>query len=481
MKLNYPFIKTVSLNDLPEEAWQYFTGGGDEASGNLQQYYKSIPWMFRGVDIRANAVVSVPFSIYRGSDEIDNSEDYQNAVKVLPNLSALIGLIEMALTIWGYAYAKKDTNMFGLQAGLRYWLPSSVSPDIDKKTGDIKFIRMVNGTPKEFTTDEVVYFWKPDPYVEIGPPLSSPAKSAAAAAGVLFNVDKFAAAFFERGAIKVTLLTTKNILPQERSRLKDWWARLARGKDSAWQSDIINADAVTPVVIGEGLESLENTHLTESKRIDIAAGLGIPYSVLFSNASNRATAEQDDYHLYDKTIIPDCRFIASVINTQYLEPIGCRLVFKPEEMDLFQRDENERAESLVRLINALQNPEEFMIATSILGYEIDDETTAKIIELIAQKKESREIMAALPRAQTINPNPEPEEPSETQDNLRAIDLEKWRTKALKRIKAGREAACQFESKHIAPVTMAAIFGALEGAKTEEEVKAIFSDPFAGYP
>ena len=482
MKLDYPFIKSVSLNDLPEEAWQYFTGGSDAASSTLQKYYQAIPWMFRGVDILANAAANVPFAIYRGETEVDTSDDYQNATASLPNLKALIGLVEAALTIWGYAYCKKDKNAFGFQAGLRYWLPTSITYKINSKTGIPTFTRTVDGTPTAYTADDIMYFWKRDPFVEIGPPSTSPAKSAAAAAGVLFNADKFAAAFFERGAIKVTLLTTKNIQPSERSRLKTWWGKLAKGTDSAWSSDIVNADAVTPVVIGEGLESLENNTLTESKRIDIAAGLGVPYTILFSGSASGigggGVSEEDTKRLYDISVLPNCEFIAEVINAQYLEALGYRLVFKPQEMDIYQEDENDRAASLSQIIAALQSPEEFVIASAILGYDIADDIMAQIQALITQKQENREIMAALPVARYEE---EEEQPPEPPDNQRAIDLDKWRTKALKRVKAGRDAACPFDSKHIAPVTKAAIMGALEGATTEEQVKAIFSDPFAGYP
>ena len=88
-------------------------------------------------------------------------------------------------------------------------------------------------------------------------------------------------------------------------------------------------------------------------------------------------------------------------------------------------------------------------------------------------------MAALPAAKPVEPEDTQEE--EQPDNLRAIDLDKWRTKALKRVRSGKGAACPFDSDHLSPVTKAAIMGALEEASTEEQVKSIFSDPFAGYP
>lgn len=483
--MNNP-IKTVSLSELPESAWVYLTG---QTTGDLSlhDYYVSVPWLFRGVDIRASTVASMPFSIYKGDNEVDSSADYQNVVKILPNPKRLLSLVEASLTIWGYAYAIKVRSAFTVK-DVRYLLATSVVSKITS-AGEITFTRRIDGQEKVFTPDEIMYWWATDPFVEIGPPKSSPAQAAANAAGVLFNVDKFGAAFFERGAIKATLLTTKNIQKQERDRLKDWWRRMfGRGTESAWQTDIVNADAVTPVVIGEGLDSLENTDLSGSKRIDIAAALGIPYSVLFSNASNRSTAEQDDLHLYTKTIIPECELIEEVLNAQLFSKMGYRFKFTPENLDIFQEDENARAASLAQLIAALGNPFEFLLAADILGYEISADTRAKIERLIAEKDERRASMADLTAQAQVAREEEQqleesrlEEAAPEQRDLRAVDMGKWKNKALKRVRRGQNAACTFESEHIDPVLNAALSGALEGLTTEEEVTAVFGDAWKGYP
>jgi len=294
MDNDYKFIKSVSLNDLPHEAWQFITGD-DTTSGDIANYMRTIPWMFRGVDIRSSALTNIPFLIMKGEDVFDDSEDWQNKLGFLPRPKQLFGLIEAALTIFGYSYLFREKNAYK-NKGLRYLLPTSIKAKINEKTGEVSFVRTLNGKGTAYTPEEIIYLWKPDPFVEIGPPKSSPAMAAANACGVLLNVDLFATQFFKQGAVKTTLLTTTNIMPAERDRLKSWWKRVL-GMEKAWQTDIINAEKITPVTIGEGLESLQNNDLTESKRIDIAAALGIPYSVLFSNASNRATAEQDDMHL----------------------------------------------------------------------------------------------------------------------------------------------------------------------------------------
>jgi hypothetical protein len=56
-------------------------------------------------------------------------------------------------------------------------------------------------------------------------------------AGVLYNIDQFASNFFERGAIKATLLTVDgNPIPAEMERLEAWWKRFFSGSKSAWDT-----------------------------------------------------------------------------------------------------------------------------------------------------------------------------------------------------------------------------------------------------
>lgn len=480
--LTNPFLKAISLNDLPEEAWQYLAGG--EQGSDLRKYYQKVPYLFRGVDIRSNAVASMPFSIYRGKTEVDSSEDYQNATGVLPNPGAFFGLVESALIIWGYGYAFKKQNLWGVAKGLRYLLPSSISVDINSRTGVPRFERTVGHEKKTYNDDEIMYFWKPDPYVEVGPPKSSPAVAASAAAGVALNADEFAEAFFARGAIKATILTTKGrVVEAERQKIKSWWQRLFRGVDKAWQTDVVNADAVEAIQVGEGLESLTNQDLTSEKREAIATAMGIPHSILFSNAANYATSDKDDFHFYDKTIVPECKFIESIVNDQLYAQMGYQLRFQPETLDVFQEDENQRSQSLERLVNVLDQGPIVQAAMNILGYEVDPETMALLEQLWAEKEERREQFAQLAalgasggaQEQQQPPQQQPQ-PPQAQNELRT-----WRKWAIGQLERKGAISRTFETQHIEDALAGAIDGALESASSIDQVTGIFDSVWAGYP
>jgi len=477
--------KTLSVSNFPEEAWTTIHGANTDNS-DLAGLYRRVSWLFRGVDLRIKGVAGMPFAIYRGKREIDTSADYQNKVGWLKHPRQLFGQAEAALTIWGNGYFERRQNLLGSVWGLEYLLPSSIRPKINAENGEIKFERTVNGRKVTLTPAEIVYLWAFDPFVEIGPALSSPVIAAAGAAGVTLSIDEFAAAFFQRGAIKATLLLTEGrILEPEREKLKAWWQRLfSKGTRSAWQTDIVNGEKLNPVQVGEGLESLENRELSEEKRMQIATALGIPHSILFSNAANYATSEQDDKNFAEDTIIPECELIAERLNEQVFEPEGYRLEFTPENLAIFQQDEAERGVALSQLVTALSDPDKFMIAATILGYEIPAEAQAMIDALKAQKEQARQELQNDLQAEPDAPDEPEDEPAEPEDPAvaaRSVELDRWRRKAIKAVKAGRSAVVKFESAAIAPALVAAINGALEGTQTPETVQAVFTDLWMGYP
>jgi len=485
-----PFIKTINPEDLPAEAWNIVLGKRDD--NDLQELYQQVSWMFRAVDIRCNGVQSVPFSLYRGGEEIDNSADWQNTVKFLPNPEALFGLVEMALIIWGAGYLYARDNLLETRPfSLRYLPPTTInvkkahSEYVLDENGRPLFSRTEGGTAKEYTADNIVYFWKPDPFVEWGPPASSPARAAALAAGVALDVNLFASAFLQRGAIKPFLLTVKGPKKAtELDKLKDFIARIfAKDRKKSWPIEVINADEVTPVIIGEGIEAIagKEAMLGQSKREEIATALGIPHSILFSGAANYSVSEKDDFHLYDKTIVPDCRFIERVMNDQVFIPLGYRMQYHPETLDIYQEDEEQRAGAMNAFMDAIGKADTLDMAQAmftIFGYEVSDEAMKLIEAHYQQKEERRQTFAA--NLNPPKPGSKPEAGSETRQ-----EMEKWLSKITRRWNPRTKSAAEigFEPEYISPGLHGAIMGMLESCKTLGEVEMVFdyAAEWAGYP
>ncbi len=359
--------KSVRLEDLPEEAWRVIVG--DTAHDQTSKLFGAVSWLYRCVDIRAAAISHMPFQIMRGDTVFMTDEDEApEQIGWLDDLPSLLYRTEAALALAGRAYWFRERNLMRTLA-VRWIRPDTVKPVLDKNDGLTGFTRTVNGQVTPLTVDDLVYFWLPDPYVEIGPAEHWPGKAALGAAGVLANMDEFVAGYFDRGMIKATLLTYKDqISKDESNRVLEWFQRVLTGKKNAFATATIRGDFDT-VVVGEGLKDLQNTALTAEQRESICTALGVPQSKVTANAANFATKQGDDLSFIQDTISPECRMIASAINRQLLGPMGLRLQFKPDELSVMQEDEAARAASLNQLVQAGMSLE---MALAVLGYDLPD-------------------------------------------------------------------------------------------------------------
>lgn len=472
--------KAFELGSNPEAAWTILGGAGSD-SQHAAAYFHAVPWLYRAVEIRAEAVASMPFAIYRGNGqaEYDTSVDYKNKVGFFPGPRALLWLVEACLTLEPQAYLFSD-NVGSARKKLRYILPNGVTPHIDPVAGLQYFIRQVAGQQRQYKPGvDVVYFWRSDPYTEqgAGPGASSPGRAALLSAGVLANIDEFITGYFAHGAVKATILGVRgNPSKDERDKLERWWSSFVSGVKNAWGAKVVNADAITPTVIGEGLEALgNNAVLTQERRENIATALGVPHSLLFSNAANFATAQQDDLHFYSKTIVPECEFIAEVLNEQVFGPAGYRFVFQPETLDAFQEDTQQQAAALSQLTGA---GVPLLMAMDLVGIELNKAQRAELEKALLDKEQRAEEMA-----QQLQPGQADQPPAqdEEQETPAQADARKWRAKAVKAVKRGEAASVPFESDAIPEAEQVRIRAGLEDCQTVEDVRAVFETRAAADP
>jgi hypothetical protein len=491
-----------AVNLWGDEGWVTIGGGDDERRKGVDAYYAAVPWLFRGVKSRSTDVSHVPFALVLGDEAVATSDKWQpdalpTAVKrdieFLHNPRKLFAQLEQSLTMCARAYILLTTNPSGYIKSARYLNPYTVTP-INKKdengneTGEIeKYERRVGNRKLDLKPENVVAIYDPDYLTETGAG-TSPAKVALAASGVLFNADVFIANYFERGAIKATILSADTPDQGEAKALQAWFSDVIGGIKNAWSAKVMRAKIVTPIVIGEGLEGLQNTDLTKEKRQDIATALGIPESRMWSAAANYATRSEDEVAYYRGTIIPECDLITEAFNEQVFNEFHhleqYRLEFKPEGLDIFQEDETARAGSLGQLVSALQDPIS-EIAMVILGYEIDDETMAKLRVYWADKtKRAEAVVANMAQGGDSNnqPNPQTADQEEGGENAQGEKpngqatrsaLFQWRKCALTAIKKGEAAAVEFDNPAIPDRVAQYLRYELAGAKTREDVDHLF--------
>jgi len=276
-------LKAQSIEDL--DKWMDAqTGSNDVGEHNA---YATVPWVYRCVRLRSNALSAVPYHIKKGEDSIDYPLDYM--------LPRLLWLIEASLCVYGAAYLLREKNRAKVE-GYRWLLPTSIALKTSEDRGLTGFTRTVGTRKTEYKPEELVYFWEPHLAAEVGPGIS-PVKAALTAANMGRFANEFAESFFRRGAVPLTLLTVEgNPGPEEKKRLEGWWDRVTKGIERAWATVAISASVkfqtITPPV-----KDMAMRELTTAARQQIAVALGIPQTMI-EDAANYATAESHRVQFY---------------------------------------------------------------------------------------------------------------------------------------------------------------------------------------
>lgn len=468
--------KAIPLSSLTADTWQAWGLTGE--AGSLPALYDAVPWLRAAVDARANAVANLPFTFSPATSDDEGEESVVPAAidaALSVEFDTLLNMLEAWLTLYGAAYVWKGRNAVRVR-DLRPLHPGTITPKFDAKQGLVGFERAVNGLRQTLTPDELAYLWLPPRKAEIGPGVA-PAQAALAAAGLLKSADEFGRMYFENGVIAPTLVTVPpGTPPEEKRRLESWAERTMTGLKKAF--NVLGVAAEVKVTsLGEQipLGSLALPELTDKKREDIATALGVPQTLLFSNAANYATAQQDDLHFYDKTIVPEARRIEQALNKQVFGPLGWRLRLKPERMEVYQQREAEKADKLAVLFDRdVLTREE---AREAMGYPPEPERGKFKSDTRAEN--AIMIAAARPVVPPIQPVAQaqaqaPVQPQKAVDAV-ADALAKWERKALARVAEGKpDKAAAFESDAI-PVTLKAwLAGALDGVTDGAGVKAAFA-------
>ena len=448
--------QSVSVKSYVDE--EGYTIWGADAANSPARLVNAVPWLYRAVDLIGDRSSTMPFALVKGGADYDTSADWQNRIGFLPNPRRLIDVLARSLTVYGKAYLLNNRNTVRTLS-LRYLQPETITPMIDPARGLVGFERRINkGEMMRYAPEDIIYFWLPSEQVEIGPPPSSPVIAAAAAAGVLKASDDFAESYMSRGGVRVTILAVpQDTRKEERDKLKSWWDNVVSGVKNAFTAHVLNAEAVKPTVIGDGLEGIQNSSLTVQRREDICTALGIPQTLLFSNAANYATAQQDVLSFYDMTIVPLMELIAEVLNEQLFQRYGVRMEPRPETIDAFHEDEKDRAGAYASYVASGMKPS---VAAQICGIELPADMEYSELD------DPEPAPTPAPVVEEVQP--------ETPPTPIQAEMRRWERKAINALKRGEPAQVEFISNVIPHLTAARIETELGRCKSIEDITAVFA-------
>lgn len=397
-------VKNVSVAQLDQ--FLLYLMRGSQGGGNISELRRVVPWLFRSIDTIAQKTADFPFEIQDlNGNIVDSSQDWQNVLEFTKDFKTLLFKISASLNLHGQAYIFPASNRLstakGIPAELRYYVPQSITPIITEQNGLERFDRQTGTIKTPIKVEDLLYFWLPDPDVELGPPLAYPAKAALNAAGVLSALDKFFDKHAKSGLIRAFIANVKNAPnfaseqgQAAKEKIEEQLNRTLTGEANEGAIRAINADSVTITAIGEGLKELENVELTDEKRADIAVAMNMPATYIWSGDASGigggGVSKEDTFRLYDNNIVPGFNFIAGVFNP-FFQELGYKIIGKPETLDVFQEDEVSRTSALSSLTTAINtDPSTAKFSMSILGYELDEEQEVQLEELIAGKQLQRE-------------------------------------------------------------------------------------------
>ncbi len=415
--------------------------------------YAAVSWVYRCIELRANTLSSIPYKVLRGETELDSFPII---------LEPLLWELEADLCIFGAGFWLKDRPRTATKA-LQRLNPQTMKVKTDPKEGIVGFEQHVDGEPKTFKPEQIVYFRHYSPVDDLGPGVS-PMQVALEAADLGRNANAWAAQFFAHGAIPAVILhTEQNIPDEELERVKGAWNKLTKGVQRAWRT-IVLRKGLKPEVIGQPIKDLAMTELYDQVRSQVAVAFGVPQTML-SDAANYATAKEHRLSFYQDTVLPVARQIQAAMNEQMFKDMGLEFAFEFGSIEAIQKDEAEKADYLKGLVESkIITKDE---ARDALGYE--PIAPEQMDELRPPRPDFT------PRAK--EPDDEDEDQPEKALSGQALmallmateaDLDKWERKAL-----AKGADSPFESEFIPPDMAATIREYLAEDSSEDTIRSAF--------
>ena len=451
------------------EALHEGTGVQRDTINSAAAAYAFVPLVNRAVRLRADSLISTPLYFTKLDGETEVPAPFDGL-----DWKDLIWKTEAALCLQGANYIERMPRAMSKKTGALKWInPVTVTTRLIKRDDGAQVYEFQQGTGggAKWTADEMIYMREFSLLGEIAQngsilPGDSAAKVALNDAALIRYMSRFAARFFETGAMPITVLQIDGIVDKdEASRIEGFFKKAATRIRNAFNVLALSR-AIEPKVISQPLKDLVMPELNAQARHAVSLAFGIPQTML-EDAANFATSKEHRLSFWQDTMRPRGEWIAAQFNRQLLNGMGIQMYFGFEELDIFQEDENERAASLGTIVTAINtNPAIAKWAMGILGYDLS-----------AEQEQEFEKLAAKPEPPPETPTPPPAETVPELPVAKAAwadDLARWERKALRVLKESDTAVCAFESENIPRAVRTKIETALPECKTADSIRELFA-------
>lgn len=458
---------------------QWYEAGGGEKVNSADDAYCYVPLIYRAVNLRVKSIQSVPYHLESGGKELTESNFPFRFESFYPQtFRSMLGMTEAALLLNGGNIWKKRKNARGSMASVQ-WISPSVT-DVRYQGGQAWAV--INGQNEQeqemLPMEDVVLFRKFHPRDDVGFGIGN-SQATLTPAKLLYYMNAFAGQFFEHGAMPVVLLGVPNGTSNaEVQRLEGWFKRATSGIRNAFKTLAVRTGdgGITPTTLTPKLSDLAMAELYEQAKQQVAQAFEIPQTML-EDAANYATASEHRTAFWNDTVRPDGEMLRETINQQLLADYNMELVFDWDQMDQFQEDEEQRSAAFFNYVTSKAIPPS--IAAEMLGLELPDGADYPVLD-----EWYREQTVVKPMMLDDKPTPEDEETPDNPRKAYSVELRKWQSHVLNRIKRGKSAVGErsFESAIIDAALIAATEAQLADAD-ETKARRVFEalERWQGYP
>ncbi len=461
--------KAVDFSNPIRDSWDFVEAlkkmeGGDVAA--------KVSAVYRAMNLTADATASIPFAVLKGSQEIDTSADWKNTIGIMPKPKELIRLWRLSLFMTNSAYGRvAKTNP--VKREIFYVVPDTIKVITDPVTGSIKqFNREIDGiVVQTYKPDDknLIKFWRHDHTTELLPSDNTEFQAMSQAAGIIYAADWWTKNYFERGAVRPTVLAVKGmVINDKKDELQSSWSRFVRslGTRLSELAKVINAETMDVKQIGDGLGDIKDSPVYRQAIENIAMAAGMPLSLLLSNSASYATAQTEYASWFRDSITPWAYWMQEVMNDEIFVPRGYRFEFRPEAAEPSQDEEMHRSQAYHQYVISGMLPS---VAAQILGIDLPQGMEyADLDKNVIKPDEQPTIAKPQGDAEAVLDEDDDEMPAKAWE-----EMDNWRRKAVRLAKRGKPVTFEFKTEHMDERHAEIIRKRLQYAATPDEVKSAF--------
>ena len=369
------------------------------------------------------------------------------------------------------AYGFMEGNR--VSKNLRYVVPGTITPQIDKWEGLTGFKRRIGTETTEYSLKDnrIFWMWRLDHTTELLPSKNSEFKALMAAAGVLYYADYYVQNFFQRGGIRPALLQVTGVpTREEREKIENVWDKIIHGW-SKYLGKVISANEMDVKVIGDGIDNVANGQLHSEKLADVAMAAGMPLSIILANSANYATAQTEYLVWFRDSVVPWTNYMQDELNDKLFKPLGLHFEFRPEMSDKGQEEERQRAGAYRAYVASGMKPS---IAAQVVGIDLPPDIEYEELDDVfvpPQPQPVNETEIPIEKEELPKPVDEKSVTLLTIEQLR--ELEHWQDLAFRKLKQGKSLAFPWVSKTLPEEVASVIRDRLPACKSQADIERAF--------